>query len=60
MQTVYDVRNLLKKFGVIVYTGDRKGDDLMMEMEILELYKMGFIDGGTMKKAVMIVRSNSK
>lgn len=60
MQTVYDVRNLLMKFGIIVYTGDRKGDDLLMEMEVLELYQMGFIDGETMKKAVMLLRSSSK
>lgn len=59
MKTVYDVRKLLRDFGIFVYTGDRKGDLLMLEMEIIELYHSKFIDGETMKRAVMILRSSS-
>jgi len=59
MRNVYDVQQLLKSYGIFVYTGDRKDDLLMMEMEVLDLYHSKFIDGETMKKAVMILRSKS-
>lgn len=59
MKTVYDVQQLLRGYGITVYTGDRKDDLLMMEMEVLDLYHSKFIDGETMKKAVMILRLGS-
>lgn len=59
MKNVYDVQQLLKRFGIIVYTGDRNDDLLMMEMEILDLYHSKFIDGETMKRAVIILRNGS-
>ncbi|MFC4411123.1 YqgQ family protein [Chungangia koreensis] len=59
MRTVYDVQQLLRAYGIIVYTGDRKDDLLLMEMEVLDLYHSKFIDGETMKKAVMILRMGS-
>lgn len=43
MRTVYDIQQILKKFGIYVYTGDRLGDLMMMELEINELYQAQFI-----------------
>ena len=59
MRSVYEVQQLLIKFGIVVYTGDRNDDLLMMEMEILDLYHSKVIDGETMKQAVMILRNGS-
>ncbi len=36
MKSVYDIQQLLKKFGTIIYVGDRLGDLELMEMEIKE------------------------
>lgn len=43
MQTVYDVQQILKRFGTYVYTGDRLGDIELMVSEIEELYQSEFI-----------------
>lgn len=44
MKTMLDVRNLLKRFGIFIYTRDRKGDAELMELELSELYNKGLID----------------
>jgi len=43
LNSVYDVRMLLKRFGTFVYSRDRIGDLILMESELEELYKLGFI-----------------
>jgi len=43
MKTVFDVRQILKRFGTFIYTGDRLGDLELMELEIDELYHAGFL-----------------
>lgn len=43
MKTVYDVQQILKKYGTYIYTGDRLGDLELMELEIDELYHSGFL-----------------
>ena len=37
MKTIYDIQQYLKKFGAIIYTGDRIADLQLMEMEVQEL-----------------------
>ena len=39
MKTVYDVQQLLKKFGTIIYIGDRLADLELMEEELKQLYQ---------------------
>lgn len=39
MKSLYEVQQLLKKHGIIMYTGDRMGDLDLMEMEIQDLYR---------------------
>ncbi|GLO66574.1 MULTISPECIES: YqgQ family protein [Oceanobacillus] len=43
MKTMIDVRNLLKRFGAFIYTGDRLGDLELIELELDDLYQYGFI-----------------
>ncbi|MFC4022793.1 YqgQ family protein [Oceanobacillus longus] len=43
MNSIYDIQQLLKRYGTFIYTGDRLGDLNLMEMEIDELYQMKFI-----------------
>ncbi len=56
MKSVYDIQQLLKKFGTIIYVGDRLGDLELMEMEIKELYVAKFIDPIVYQQAILIVR----
>ncbi|EGP6967903.1 YqgQ family protein [Listeria monocytogenes] len=44
MKTVYDVAQLLRKHGIIVYLGKRQYDIEMMEYEITELFKHNILD----------------
>ncbi len=43
MQTIYDVQQFLKKYGTIIYVGDRIGDLQLMKFEIKELYQSQLI-----------------
>lgn len=38
IRTVHDVCELLKRFGTLIYTGNRLGDLALMEDEVRELY----------------------
>jgi len=44
MNSIYDLQQLLKRYGTFIYTGDRLGDMELIEMEIDELYRMKFIE----------------
>lgn len=44
MKTVYDVAQLLRKHGIIVYLGKRQYDIEMMEYEVTELFKHNILD----------------
>lgn len=56
MKTVYDVMQLLKRFGIFVYTKDRIADLEMMEEEIKELYAMQMIQATDYQMAVLLLR----
>lgn len=59
MKTMYDVRNILKRFGIFVYTGNRAGDLDMIYSEIKELYKLNLISLTTYQTATLIIRKES-
>lgn len=50
-----DVRNLLKRFGIYIYTGDRKGDAELMELELSDLYDKGLIQQDDFLKAKVLL-----
>ena len=56
MKTLYDVRQLLKQFGVVVYLGKRLYDIEMMKIELEALYKSALIDKENYLIAEMILR----
>lgn len=56
MKTVYDVQQILKKFGTYIYTGDRLGDLNLMSLEINELYASGFIEKSEYQMAILILK----
>ena len=56
MKTLYDVQQLLKQFGVVVYLGKRLYDIEMMKIELKALYKSALIDKENYLIAEMILR----
>ncbi|EGK2639735.1 YqgQ family protein [Listeria monocytogenes] len=56
MKTVYDVAQLLRKHGIIVYLGKRQYDIEMMEYEITELFKHNIFDRETFARARSILK----
>lgn len=43
MNSLFDVLELLKRYGTYIYTGDQRTDLDLMEDELKELYSMEFI-----------------
>ena len=56
MNTIYDVQQFLKRFGIFVYVGDRLADLEMMESEIKELYKSNLIEKEDFQMALLLLR----
>lgn len=56
LKTMLDVRNLLKRYGIFIYTRDRVGDLELMEMEVSELYHSNMIQQSEYQLAMIIIR----
>lgn len=56
MNTLYDVQQLLKQFGIVVYLGKRLYDIEMMKIELEALYQNALIDKENYFIAEMILR----
>ncbi len=56
MKTLYDVQQLLKRFGIIVYLGKRLYDIEMMKIELERLYQSGLIEKQDYLTAELILR----
>ncbi|MFD1018748.1 YqgQ family protein [Thalassobacillus hwangdonensis] len=59
MQTIYDIQQLLKKYGTFIYVGDRLGDLELMEDEIKELYQSQCISTQDYQMALLLLRSEA-
>lgn len=57
MKTIYDVQQLLKKFGIIIYVGDRIADLELMEEEVRQLYLSNLIEPNDYQMAILLLRS---
>lgn len=56
MKTIYDVQQLLKKFGIFIYVGDRLADLELMEAEIKELYFSNLIQKDELQQSLMLLQ----
>lgn len=54
---MYDVQQLLKRFGTVIYTGNPIADLELIQEEIRELYNQKLIDVNDYKTAVLIIRA---
>jgi uncharacterized protein YqgQ len=60
MVTIYDVQQILKRFGTFIYTGDRLGDIELMTFEITELYQSGFLHVDEYQKSILLLRKEAR
>ncbi|HHU5009082.1 TPA: YqgQ family protein [Streptococcus agalactiae] len=56
MKVLFEVQNLLKKFGIYVYIGKRLYDIEVMKIELQRLYDNGLISRDDYLKAELILR----
>ncbi|MGN7387832.1 YqgQ family protein [Sporosarcina sp. SAFN-015] len=57
MRGFLDVLQLLKRFGIFIYTGNQKTDIEMMMSELKELYENGLIMQEDYLPALLILKS---
>ncbi len=55
MKTLYDVQQLLKRFGVFIYVGKRIWDIELMALELDHLRESEVIDQNTFLKAKLVL-----
>ncbi|MGG1679825.1 YqgQ family protein [Neobacillus sp. NRS-1170] len=56
MKTVYEIQQFLKRFGTIIYIGDRVADLELMEAELTELFQAQLIEQREYQTALLILR----
>lgn len=56
MKSIYDIQQLLKRYGTIIYVGDRVATLELMEDELKELYKSQLIEAKDFQTAIMLLR----
>lgn len=59
MRSMKDIYDLLKQFGIYIYTSDRLGDLVLMEDEVRELYKARVLDVKDYQMAILILRQEA-
>ncbi|WP_251551375.1 YqgQ family protein [Neobacillus muris] len=56
MKTIYEIQQYLKRFGSIIYIGDRTADLQLMELELRDLYQSQLIETKDYQTALLILR----
>ncbi|MEI4800286.1 YqgQ family protein [Bacillus sp. NPDC077411] len=56
MKSIYDIQQLLKQFGTIIYTGNRVADLQLMGDELRELYKSQLIEPKDYQTALFLLK----
>ncbi|WP_160721681.1 YqgQ family protein [Bacillus sp. USDA818B3_A] len=56
MKTIYDIQQFLKRFGTVIYVGDRIGDLELMIAELKDLYHSQLIEPKEYQSAILLLR----
>lgn len=56
VKSIYDIQQYLKKYGTIIYIGDRVADLELMEEELIEMHNSQLIETGDFQNAIMLLR----
>jgi uncharacterized protein YqgQ len=57
VKSFFEVQQLLKNYGTIIYTGDKELDYQLMEDELRELYNSKLISIEQFKQGLLILKS---
>ena len=60
MKTLFDVQQLLKRFGIYIYIGKRLYDIEVMKLELEKLYENGLIDKTEYLEAELVLRHEDR
>jgi len=60
VKDIYDVRQLLKRFGVFIYIGNREADLDLMEEEIRELFHISCISNQVYQESLLLIRKEKR
>lgn len=60
MRTLYDVQQLLKKYGTFIYVGKRLWDIELMSIELKKIYEKNILDKETYIQAQMILKKEHR
>ena len=58
--TFYELQQVLKRYGTIIYTRDRLADLELMEEELRELKLMGLIDDNIFREGILVLRQETR
>ncbi|WP_414840346.1 YqgQ family protein [Carnobacterium sp. TMP28] len=56
MRTLYDVQQILKRFGIFIYVGKRMWDIELMMIELKKIHSQGLLEDNEYFKALMILK----
>ncbi|MEG0254945.1 MAG: YqgQ family protein [Vagococcus sp.] len=56
MRTMYDVQQLLKRFGIFIYVGNRLWDIELMMIELRQLHESNVIEKQDFINAMMVLK----
>ncbi|SEK65720.1 Uncharacterized protein YqgQ [Carnobacterium iners] len=56
MRALYDVQQILKRFGTYIYVGKRMWDIELMMIELKKIHSQGLIEDSEYFKALMILK----
>jgi uncharacterized protein YqgQ len=57
MKQLYDVQQLLKRFGTIIYTGNYNADLELMFEEVRTLFQEGLLEASDYRDAILIIKT---
>lgn len=57
---LFDVQQLLKRFGTIIYTGSRLADIELMIDEVKELYEAKLLDVDQLKELLLVLQTEKQ
>ncbi|WP_078597162.1 YqgQ family protein [Evansella clarkii] len=58
--TFFKLQQLLKKYGTIIYTGNRAADLELMEEEIKELERLGLIEKDVYLDSLLLIKKEQR
>jgi uncharacterized protein YqgQ len=57
---VFDVQQILKRFGTVIYTGNRLGDIELMIEEIKELHETKLLEASQFQEVMLVLQSERR